>query len=197
MSDDVNRIEKATQILVELKDTSELMMDLAYSSILLNNSYLAEEVQILMEKMSQLHFDFDYIILSCKIEKDDVGGLIGLLRIGTASEKIADAASEIAQIVLRGIEPHPVLSMVIQEAEETVERVTVPEGSPIVNKTLKESQIPEETGMWVLAIRRGDRWIRPKANTVIEARDIIVAAGYADGETDFKQLICGCENPLD
>jgi len=36
-----NILETVTNQLVELKDTSELAMDLAYSSLLLNNNYLA------------------------------------------------------------------------------------------------------------------------------------------------------------
>jgi len=42
--------------------------------------------------------------------------------------------------------------------------------------------------MWVLVLRRGDRWMRPRPYTVIQAGDIIVASGYADGEEDFKSL---------
>ena len=107
------------------------------------------------------------------------------------TERIADAAAEIAEVVLRGDEPHPILSMVIQDAEETVERVLVGEGSSIEGKTLKEARIPEETGMWVLVVRRGDMWMRPKPGTVLQAGDVIIASGYADGEEDFKKLVGG------
>jgi len=58
----------------------------------------------------------------------------------------------------------------------------------LVGKTLREARIPEETGMWVLVLRRGDRWMRPRPSTVIQAGDIIVASGYAEGEEDFKSL---------
>jgi uncharacterized protein with PhoU and TrkA domain len=78
--------------------------------------------------------------------------------------------------------------MVIQGAEETVERLVVSESSSLVGKTLREARIPEETGMWVLVLRRGDRWMRPRPYTVIQAGDIIVASGYAEGEEDFKSL---------
>jgi uncharacterized protein with PhoU and TrkA domain len=43
----------------------------------------------------------------------------------------------------------------------------------------------------VLAIKRGEGWVRPKASTVLEAGDILIASGYADGEDDFKQLVSG------
>jgi uncharacterized protein with PhoU and TrkA domain len=79
--------------------------------------------------------------------------------------------------------------MVIQDAEETVERFIVADGSSVVGKTLKEAKIPEETGMWVLVIRRGDRWIRPRPRTTIQAGDVIIASGYAEGEEDLKKLV--------
>ena len=189
MSDaDMQHWERITSDLVKLKNTSEMMMDLAYSAVLLNNRYLAEEVQTLEEEMDNLHIEFQSRVLSRTDEEVDPRSLLGIIRMGNVTERIADAASEIAEVVLRGIEPHPILQMVIQDAEETVERVVVGEGSSIEGKTLKEARIPEETGMWVLVLRRGDRWMRPRPYTVIQAGDIIVASGYAEGEEDFKSL---------
>jgi len=173
---------------VELKDTSELMIDLAYSSLLLNSRELAEEVQRLEEYVDRLHTDFELLVLSSSFKKEEAKGFLGLIRLGVATEKIADAAAEIAEVVLRGIEPHPVLKLTIEEAEETVTYVHVAEFSPLVNKTLREARIPEETGMWVLAIRKRDKCTRPKPDTKIEVGDILIASGYAEGEEDLKRL---------
>jgi uncharacterized protein with PhoU and TrkA domain len=187
----VERFERICNDLVELKDTSELMMDLAYSALLLNSRALAEEVQMLEERVDRLHTEFELLVLSSRAKSEDAKGILGLIRMGVVTERIADAAAEIAEVVLRGIEPHPVLRMVIEDADETVERVVVPEASPLIGKTLKESKIPEETGMWVLVIRRGDRWMRPLPITVIRAGDVILASGYAEGEEDFVSLVSG------
>ena len=46
----------------------------------------------------------------------------------------------------------------------------------------------EETGMWILAIRRGDKCIRPKPETKIQVDDVLIASGYAKGEEDLKKL---------
>jgi len=182
------RFEEIVERFVELKDTSELMMDLAYSSLLFNSRELAEEVQRLEEYVDKLHTDFELLALSSDFKKEEAKGFLGLIRLGVTTEKIADAAAEIAEVVLRGIEPHLVLKLTIKEAEETVTHVYVAQNSPLANKTLKEARIPEETGMWVLAIRRGDKCIRPKPELKIEVGDTLIASGYAEGEEDLKKL---------
>jgi uncharacterized protein with PhoU and TrkA domain len=53
---------------------------------------------------------------------------------------------------------------------------------------LREAQVHEETGMWVLCIKRGDKWIRPKADAVIVAGDHLIASGYTEGAEDFRKL---------
>jgi len=182
------RFEEIVERFVELKDTSELMMDLAYSSLLFNSKELAEDVQRLEEHVDDLHTDFELLVLSSGFKPEEAKDFLGLIRLGVVTEKIADAAAEIAEVVLRGIEPHPVLKLAIEEAEETVTYVQVAENSSLANKTLREVQIPEETGMWVLAIRRENKWIRPKPYTKIKASDVLIASGYAEGEEDLKKL---------
>jgi len=182
------KFEDIVERFVELKDTSELMMDMAYSSLLLNSKKLAEDVQELEEHVDKLHTDFELLVLSSSFKPEEVKGFLGLIRLGVVTEKIADAAAEIAEVVLRGIKPHPVLKLAIEEAEETVTYVQVTENSPLVNKTLREVYIPEETGMWVLAIRRRGKYIRPRPRTKIESDDVLIASGYAEGEQDLKQL---------
>jgi uncharacterized protein with PhoU and TrkA domain len=111
--------------------------------------------------------------------------------MGNVTERIADAANEIAEVVLRGGEPHPILGMVIQDAEETVEHVIVSEDSSVAGEMLRDAQIADETGMWVLYIRRNNRWMRPRPSTRLEPGDLVVASGYSEGEEDFKQLLSG------
>ena len=188
---DMQHWGRITSDLVKLKNTSEMMMDLAYSAVLLNNRYLAEEVQSLEEEMDNLHIEFQCRVLSRTDEEVDPQSLLGIIRMGNVTERIADAASEIAEVVLRGIEPHPILQMVIQDAEETVERVTVSEDSPVAGKSLKQARIADETGMWILFIRRGERWMKPRPNTVLLPGDAVIASGYSEGEEDLKKLLSG------
>jgi uncharacterized protein with PhoU and TrkA domain len=183
--------------LVTLKDTSELMIDLAYSSLLLNSQALAEEVEALENHIDDLHNDFERLVLSSGFKPEESKDFLGLIRLGVVTEEIADAAMEIADVVLKGLEPHPILRLVIEEAEETVTRVTVSETSPLVGKKIREAQIQEDTGMWVLVIRRGNWWLRPRPDTVIKAGDVLIASGYAEGESDFETLATGKKEPTE
>ena len=177
--------------LVELKDTSELMMDLAYSSVLMNSRELAEEVQELEEHVDNLHTEFELLVLSSGFKPEESKDFLGLIRLGVVAERIADAAAEISEVVLRGLEPHPILKLVIEEAEETVTRVQVAKKSSLVGKNLRDAQLPEETGMWVLAIRRGKKWLRPQPSSIIRAGDLLIASGYTEGEEDLRRLASG------
>ena len=182
------KFEEIVSRFVELKDTSELMIDLAYSSLMLNSKELAEEVERLEERMDQLHTDFELLALTSDFKKEEASGFLGLIRLGVATEKIADAAAEMAEVVLRGIEPHPILKLTIKEAEETVTQACVTGDSPLVGKTLKEARVHEETGMWVLVIKRNDKCLRPRGDSKIAAGDVLVASGYAEGADDLKRL---------
>jgi uncharacterized protein with PhoU and TrkA domain len=114
------RFEEIVARMVELKDTSELMIDLAYSALMLNSRELADEVQKLEEYVDKMHTEFELLALTSEFKKEEASGLLGLIQIGVATEQIADAAAEMAEVVLRGVEPHPVLTLAIKEAEETV-----------------------------------------------------------------------------
>jgi uncharacterized protein with PhoU and TrkA domain len=192
------QFEEIVTRLAELKDTSELMMDLAYSALLLNSKDLAEEVERLEEKMDKMHTDFELLALTSDFKKEEASGFLGLIRLGVATEKIADAAAEMAEVVLRGIEPHPVLKLTIKEAEETVTQACVTQDSPLLNKSMKEARVHEETGMWILAIKRAEKTLRPKADAKFQLGDILIASGYAEGVQDLKKLAspeqtCGVE----
>lgn len=188
MTEQQKRFEEIVESLVELKDTSELMMDLAYTSLMLDSKELAEEVYRLEEYVDKLHTDFELMVLESDFKKEEASGFLGLIRIGVATENIADAAAEIAEVVLRDIEPHPVLNLAIKAAEETVAQACVTEGSPLVGKTLKEARVQDNTGMWVQVIKRGGKTLRPKGDSRIQNGDVLIASGYSKGVESFKKL---------
>jgi len=180
-------------LILEVKDKSELMIDLAYSSLLYDNRRIAQEVYDLEDYVDSLHQTIYRIILSKLKEGEiDVDESLVLLRLVDSGEQIADAAQEIADVELRDVELHPIIKESIKESDTVFTRVEVSENSILCNKTLGEIRLASETGMTVIAIRRGNKWkYGPDGDTKILAGDILFAKGPADGEKELLEIASG------
>jgi len=180
-------------LILEVKDKSELMIDLAYSSLLYDNRRIAQEVYDLEDYVDSLHQTIYRIILNKLKEGEiDVDESLVLLRLVDSGEQIADAAQEIADVELRDVELHPIIKESIKESDTVFTRVEVSENSILCNKTLGEIRLASETGMTVIAIRRGNKWkYGPDGDTKILAGDILFAKGPADGEKELLEIASG------
>ncbi|HEX17276.1 MAG TPA: PhoU family transcriptional regulator [Thermoplasmatales archaeon] len=189
----VKREVDLEDLILEVKDKSELMVDLAYSSLIYDNRRIAEEVYDLEDYVDSLHQTVYRLILN-KLRKGEIGvdeSLI-LLRLVDSGEQIADAAREIADVELRDVELHPILRESIRESDTVFSRVEVSSDSILCNKTLGEIKLASKTGMTVIAIRRGDRWkYGPGGDTKIMAGDILFAKGPEEGEKELVELASG------
>lgn len=186
-------------ILIDMKNMSELMVDLAYSAVLFNSKDAAEEVLKLENRVNSLNYEIKTQSLLAARSKDDAERLTALLEIAEAAESIANAAEDLADIVIKGIKPHPVFKRVMEESDEMITGVKVKSSSELCNKSLGELFLDNRTGMRVIAIRRYDSWIYgPNKHTVILEDDVLLAKGtetgseiliqIADGELSFDDL---------
>ena len=191
-------MNKVESMLLELKDTSEFMVDLAYSSLLYNNVEIAEEVIFLEGKMDELSIQIQQYIENVGREHpEEIAKFSFVLRLQMAIEDIANAAASSADVVLRGLGEHPVIQMSIQESEATIEMATVSEGSILVGKTLGELALGSHTGMYIIAIKRGAQYIYgPGKETVIIAGDSLIAKGPEESADYFMDLASGEEREL-
>jgi len=180
-------------IVLEIKDKSELMVDLAYSSILYDNKTIAEEVYDLENFIDSLYQDLQKKSLEdVKSGKHSIDEVLSLMRIGHAGEQIADAAQEIADVELRDVELHPILKMSIRESDVVFSRIKVEPQSILCGKTLGELKVASETGMTVIAMRHQDKWLYgPDKNTRIDPEDVLFAKGPEDGERHLIDLATG------
>ena len=177
--------------LLKMKDTSELMVDLAYSALLFNDKEIAREVYNLENYIDALYHRFIKRALTDMCGRNADMAMM-LIRLSTSMEAIADCAMEIADVVLRDIEPHPIVKMSIEEAETAIFRAKVKEESILVDKSIGSVGVAQEIGMWIVAIRRGKKWqFGPDEHTVIRAGDILIATGPADGRKKFRRLAKG------
>lgn len=181
------------ELLTEMKDISEVMVDLAYAAIMFDSEEIAEEVSHLEERMHTLNYEIK-AMLSARTYNDAVK-IAGLLQVAAAAEAISNAAGDI--VTLSGVDPSkkPFLSFVLREAEEKIRRLTISEKSDMVSRTIADLSIESETGMRVIAIKRGKRWIYdPENDTVLKAGDIIIIRGTESGSELLRKHVSGETN---
>ena len=165
-------------VLVEMKDTAELLIDLSYSSVLHRNEALAEEVLRLEERMDVLEMRARMSLLMAARSPDDAERLAPVLGIVAAADTISDAAGDISKIVLEEIGLPEAMRAALPDAVETLVRGIVDAESPYTGRTLKEIDLESETGVRVIALRRGSEWLlNPGPKTEIEAADVALLRG--------------------
>jgi uncharacterized protein with PhoU and TrkA domain len=82
-----------------------------------------------------------------------------------------------------------VLALALGDADEVVVRVPVAGGSPADGQSLARLRLETETGFYLLAIRRGGRYLyRPRANVVLQAGDELIATGPDEGHRLLAEL---------
>jgi uncharacterized protein with PhoU and TrkA domain len=179
----IRQLERAVDIIVEMKNWSELAVGLAYTAVLFDNKDVAIEVEEIEQQMDEMKYDLQRWVLQAAKYVEDIESLRGLLHLAVSTEIISDAALKIANVVLHEIESHPILAMAIRESDEIITRAEIAPGSEMDGKSLGELELETETGMYVLAIKRGGRWnYNPRARVTLEAGDMIFARGTKSGE---------------
>ena len=177
-----------------MKNSAEVAVGLAYSCLLLQEPALAAEVASLEARSDILHDEMESWVLKAAPEASDTDELRGLLRLASAGEMIFDAARDMTWPVEQGKELHPVIAMALEETEEFASETIVEPGSRAEGRSLRELALETETGMTVLAIQRGRRWIyRPRAALPLEAGDRLISIGPEEGATELDAL---CAAPV-
>ena len=180
------------ELLTEMKDISELIIDLAYSAVLLDNDDIAEEVKYLEVRMDKLNYDIRMISMMAARTKDDAEKLAGILQIAEAAESISNAAGDIANLLTLKEKTRPILPKLLSKAEEKIFRIKVIDKSKACNQKIGDLKIESETGIRIIAIRRGDCWIyNPQSDTSIQADDWLITRGTDIGYQEINKFLKG------
>lgn len=165
------------------------MIDLAYTALIYGNATIAKEVIDLEEDMNQLRTEYELSLLEMKKKPGEERWVVGLLRLGSVAEKLSDAAGEIADVVCRGLNTHPVVRIAVEEAEESVTLVEIKGKSPLTNKKISELRLEDKLGVYILAIKRGKTWrYSPTGKEEIKPGDVIIAKGYKESLDIFEDM---------
>ena len=185
----VEELDRAIDILVEMKNLSEAAVGLAYSALVLHDRGLAAEVRHLEIRLDEMHDQLETWVLKAAKGTTDPAPLRGLLHLAAASEDIGDQASAMVMFVEHGQEVHPVLSAALADTDEVVLRVPVAAASRAEGVSLAELQLDVAPGYTVLAIKRGSVYRhRPRGHDRFEPGDEVIASGPDEGREQFAEI---------
>jgi uncharacterized protein with PhoU and TrkA domain len=189
LTEETELSQKARNLFSELMDRSELQLDIAYMALFFNDRDLAEDVMELHQKIENTYVDFEEATLKLAKVLPAPEKLWSLVRTGDHVKDIVDAASAIAEVVLRGLPMHPVIQSIFESSSETVRRIRVDPTSQLDEKTLGEVRLQDLSGMRVICIKRGDGWVcGPGSGTTVKGDDILYVRGPAEGERIVRDL---------
>ena len=183
-------LDRAIDVLVEMKNISEVAVGLAYSALVFRDQGLAAEVRHLEDRLDEMKDRLEVWVLRAAAETIDPSPLRGLLHVAQAAEDIGDAAQQMVWLIEQGEEVHPILNLALGEADEVVVRMPVAEGSTADGVSLGELQLNTDPGFHVLAVRRGGRYLyRPRGGVRLQVGDEIIASGPDEGRPILAQLL--------
>ena len=176
-------------MLAEAKDTSELMVDLAYASVYFGDPDMAEEVDELEQQMSELVHDMRAVCVMAARSPREAEGMSSVLQVVSAIERMANDAVDIARIVTHRLGIPQQLVADLSDAEEVSHRVLVSDGSHMAHRPLSALELTVQAGMRVMAVRRGRQWITDvDGDTVLVPGDVLFLHGSPDGITRLREL---------
>jgi uncharacterized protein with PhoU and TrkA domain len=190
-SDALTDLDRAVDVLVEMKDVSEAAVGLAYSALSLRDAGLAAEVNHLAERLDEMKDHLQLWVLRAAKHDVDPSPLRGLLQLAAAAEELGDQANQMVWLITDGFEFHPIVNIALGEADVVATRIPVAAGSVVDGKALAELQLDIEPGFWVLAVRRDNRYLyRPRGWVQLQADDDVIATGPHEGRRRLAEL-CG------
>jgi uncharacterized protein with PhoU and TrkA domain len=181
-------------LLTEMKDISELIVDLAYSAVIFDCEDMAKEVEDLEIKMDKLLYQIRLAAMMATRTAEDAEQLSGILQVATMAENISNAAGDIVKLLDLDLEARLILPMVLRKGDEKIRHVFVDKSSTIVNRQIGDLLVESETGARVIAVNRGKHWIYGVDKIFkFKANDRLIVRGVKDGLDAFVRYASGAE----
>ena len=180
------------ELLTEMKDTSEVIIDLAYASLMYNSSTMAEKVRGLEDDMDDLKFATRYKVLLSSRTREDARQLSGILEVASAADRISDAASDIVSLLRFPPEKRPFITEMLSEADEKIRMIKISSDSSMGGNTIGRLQIEASTGCKIIAIKNRRGWTYdPEDEMKLRANDVIIVRGTDDGADLLVEYAAG------
>ena len=146
--------------------------------------------------MDKLNYDIRMMAMMAARTKEDAEQLAGILQVAEAAESISNVAGDIVKMLKD--KTRPIIPKILNKAEEKLFRIEVSQNSKACDHEIGNLKIESETGMRIIAIRRGDCWIyNPQSDSKLMANDWLIARGSDEGFDDLNKFLKGKLEVLD
>ncbi len=184
-------LDRAVDVLVEMKNVSEVAVGLAYSALALRDTGLAAEVRHLAERLDEMKDHLQLWVLRAAKRDTDLSPLRGLLQLAAAAEELGNQAAQMVWLIADDYELNPIVKVALGEADVISTKVPVGARSAADGARLADLQLNIEPGFTVLAIRRDNRYLyRPRGYVTLQPGDELIATGPQEGANILAEL-CG------
>ena len=175
------------ELLIEMKDLSELAVDLAYSSLLFNSREIALEVGLIEKEIDEKRMEIEArSILSCP-SSENIDAMVTALRVAGFIDRVSDAAQSIADLIVEGTGSGAFVAEVFKETDETIAKIEVSTSGKISDLTV--DQLEDSTSVTTIAIKRKNKWVYdPKPLFRVKPGDIMIVVGPNDDIKKFKSM---------
>jgi len=184
----LDRIELTVrELLTEMKDISEVVVDLAYASLMYNSQDMAEKVRELEEEIDDLKYAIRIKLLLAARTREDAKQLSGILQVASAADRISEAAGDIVKLLGVPLEKRPFISNMLNESEEKIRMTKIMPPSDMAGNTIEDLAVEACTGVKIIAVRNRHGWVYdPEDDLKLRTGDDIIVRGTQDG---FEHLL--------
>lgn len=166
------------EILKDMKNFSSLMVDLAYYSLVYNDKKLANEVLRIEEYVNSL---WNLLVMQASLsvrDAEDAESMVGVMKLASATNKISDAAGDLAIMTLLNMPLHSSVRAAIIGGEEAVSRIKIGDESEIAGLTLGNAFSKLNIALDVIAARKDYAWVfAPREDYKLELGSVLIVRG--------------------
>ncbi len=173
--------------IAEIKDIVELMLDLAYSSILFKEPEFSKIVIELDDRLNELTFRARASVMLAARGIDEIEELTSVLQVIDSMTLLGSAAKDLAKILLDNIGLPSAFLKSTHLVEETIVSTIIPNGSKACNISIAD--IENETSMRIIAIKHDEWIINPADDLIINANDKVIAKGPSQALERFNIFV--------
>lgn len=170
------------EILTEMKDKSEVIVDLAYASLMYDSCDMADKVGEIKDDIEDLKYAIRVKTLVAARNINDAKQLSGILQVASAADRISQSAVQIVKLLDTPAEKRLFINNIIKEADEKFRIIRISDKSDMVGNTIEDLAIEALTSARVIAIKNRRGWVYdPGGDIKIHAGDDIIVRGSDDG----------------